>query len=147
MFETETPVFGICRGQQILNIATGGNLIEHLPEKYGEEIIHRGDGGEEVAHPVQIEPGSVLSDILGDAELPTMSKHHQAIDRVSSGWHITARSIDGVIEAQEHKHHPWMIAVQWHPELSYQDPRHLKLFIAHVDAADQYRQHKKNRNQ
>ena len=135
----EIPVFGICRGQQILNIATGGNLVEHIPDQFGQSIIHRGDNGEEIEHPVQLEPGSRLAKITGELELPTMSKHHQAIGKVSPEWQITAWATDGVIEAQEHKKHPWMIAVQWHPELSYKDPSHLRLFQAHIEASRHYK--------
>jgi putative glutamine amidotransferase len=134
----QTPTLGICRGQQLLNVATGGNLIEHLPDQFGETVRHRGAAGENVEHPVQIQPGSRLAQITGVTTLSTVSKHHQGIGRITAEWQVMARAADGVIEAQEHKHHPWMIAVQWHPELSYQDARHLRLFQALVEAARNY---------
>ncbi|RMH75643.1 MAG: gamma-glutamyl-gamma-aminobutyrate hydrolase family protein, partial [Calditrichaeota bacterium] len=129
------PVLGICRGQQVLAVATGGTLVEHIPDEYGQAVIHRDGSGEYVQHPVEVEADSRLAEILGATELPTPSKHHQAVREVPPEWRVVARAADGVIEALEHRHHPWMIAVQWHPEQAYRDPRHGRLFAALVEAA------------
>lgn len=135
VFQMAMPVLGICRGQQLLNVATGGTLIEHLPDRVGEEVVHQGAGEEGVVHPVEITRDSRLADILGVEPLETVSKHHQAVDVIPAEWRIVARAPDGVVEALEHRSHPWMIAVQWHPELSLSETRHLNLFKALVEEA------------
>ncbi len=105
------PVFGICRGHQLLNVAFGGTLIQHLPgaEKHmslptKEDNVHRGI----------IAPGSFLEGIYG-AGCVVNSSHHQGVDRLGKGFRAVMRSEDGVIEALEHASLPiW--SVQWHPE-------------------------------
>lgn len=129
------PILGICRGSQILNIAAGGGLIEHIPDQYGQELLHRTGAGGITQHNVVIETKSHLGKIIGRTDLQVVSKHHQAVRGVSPDWQIVARAPDGVIEAIEHKTHPWMIGVLWHPELSLQDTDHQKLFRAFVQAA------------
>ncbi|MFQ5629476.1 MAG: gamma-glutamyl-gamma-aminobutyrate hydrolase family protein [bacterium] len=137
VLEATTPVLGICRGQQMLNIVTGGNLIEHLPEVYGAQVIHRAENKREIAHSVRIEASSKLAEITGETKIEVMSLHHQAIGDVSGDWKVVAWAADGVIEAQEHLHHPWMLAVQWHPELSSNDEQHRRLFRALIEAASE----------
>ncbi len=129
------PVLGICRGFQLLNIVTGGNLLAHLPDKYGEKVCHRADNGGTVVHEVSLLKESRLGDILGEGRIPVQSKHHQALGRISSGWRVTAHADDGVIEAMEHETHPWMIAVHWHPELAPEDQLQQKLFREFIAAS------------
>ncbi len=139
VLESSMPVLGICRGMQLLNVASGGTLIEDIPTRVGSQVVHReGDEGD-ARHPVEIEPKSRLAEILGSEPLDTLSKHHQAVDRVAGVWQITARAPDGVIEAMEHRTHPWMIAVQWHPEMTIRNNRHFRLFEALVSEAAKYR--------
>ncbi len=138
------PVLGICRGMQLLNVASGGTLMEDIPDRVGSQVVHReGDEGD-ARHPVEIDPKSRLAEILGSDPLETLSKHHQAVDKVPRVWRITARAADGVIEAMEHCTQPWMIAVQWHPEMTIRDTRHLRLFKALVMEAEKYRKGEKN---
>ncbi|NIR50051.1 MAG: gamma-glutamyl-gamma-aminobutyrate hydrolase family protein [candidate division Zixibacteria bacterium] len=137
VLQLDIPVLGICRGQQVLNVVTGGNLIEHIPDQFGERIIHRSEKEENIEHPVKINSDSQLAKILDVSSLSVVSKHHQGIGKVTAVWRIVAHADDGVIEAQEHKQHPWKIGVQWHPEITYRDPIHLRLFQAHVEAAQQ----------
>ncbi len=129
------PVFGICRGFQLLNIVTGGDLLAHLPEKYGNEISHRRDDGDETPHEVKLVASSRLAEITGSTSVSVMSKHHQALGKIGDGWQVVAKAADGVVEALEAPHHPWMVAVHWHPELALDDPRQQRLFDAFVAAS------------
>ena len=135
VLEGDLPVLGICRGHQMLNVATGGDLIPHLPEWQRNGVVHRGDQEREVIHPVQVEPGTRLAEILGVAEVPTVSLHHQGMGKISPEWQPCAYAPDGLVEAQEHRDHPWMIAVQWHPEMAYREPAQIRIFQALVSAA------------
>jgi len=135
VLQNSTPTLGICRGSQLLNVATGGKLIEDVPDEIGDSIPHRVDVGEASEHPVQIEQGSRLAEITGSNVVSVKSKHHQGMRTVPEVWRISAQAPDGVIEALEHKTHPWMLAVLWHPEISPEDPHHQRLFEALVEAS------------
>ena len=110
------PTLAICRGLQLLNVALGGTLVEHIPDEYGEEVIHRGTNLNKVEHSVSLSPGSRLASIIGSTEFDCPSYHHQAVRDIASGFRIVAQSKDGVIEAIESDEYPEVIAVQWHPE-------------------------------
>jgi putative glutamine amidotransferase len=130
------PTLAICRGLQVLNVALGGSLVEHLPEAVGEDVLHRAPPREPTPHAVRVERGSRLAAIIRDTELAPMSWHHQAVRALAPGLAVTARAPDGTIEALEMPGHPWLIAVQWHPELTaQQDPAQQRLFDALVDAS------------
>ncbi|MBV8887820.1 MAG: gamma-glutamyl-gamma-aminobutyrate hydrolase family protein [Chroococcidiopsidaceae cyanobacterium CP_BM_RX_35] len=132
---TDVPVLGICRGLEVLVVATGGNLVPHLPDEFGEAVAHRVEQSVPSEHAVQIAPGSRLAKMIGTTETTIVSWHHQATRTVPLGWRIAAQAKDGVIEALEHKHHPWAIALQWHPELSLNDPRQQSIFRSFIAAA------------
>jgi len=130
------PTLGICRGMQVLSVATGGALVPHVPDVYGETIAHRLDHPRRpIPHPVQVQPESRLAAIVGKTDISVVSWHHQAVKTVPDCWQIAAYAADGLVEALEHCQHPWMVAVQWHPELSPEDPVHQRLFEAFVQAA------------
>ncbi len=130
------PTLGICRGMQILNVASGGTLITHVPEVYGETIAHRLDHPRRpIPHPVQVKPDTRLAQIVGETEVGVVSWHHQAVKTLPNCWQVVANAADGLIEAIEHTLHPWMVALQWHPELSPEDPVHQRIFQALVKEA------------
>lgn len=129
------PVLGICRGLEVLVVATGGSLVPHIPDEFGEVVIHRADQFHSVEHKVYINPNSRLAQIIGTSEVDVMSWHHQAASIVPSEWNVTAYAADGVIEAIDHKQHDWAIAVQWHPELAINDPLQQRIFQDFVHAA------------
>ncbi len=129
------PVLGICRGFQLLNIATGGDLLQHVPVKYGEHVPHRTPDGDTTEHAVDLEAESRLAQITGNTRINVVSKHHQALDKIAEGWRVVAHSDDGLVEGLEATKHPWMVAVLWHPELALQDENQQKLFRAFVEAA------------
>jgi putative glutamine amidotransferase len=135
--ERQLPVLGICRGLQIMNVARGGSLHQHLPAVVGHDG-HAPVPGSFGAHPVHVAPGSRLAGILGrdeiDAPITTPTHHHQAVDQLGDGLVRTAWAADGTIEAFEldaGADGPFMVAVQWHPEAGDD----LSLFRALVSAA------------
>jgi len=132
---SQLPTLGICRGMQMLSVASGATLIPHVPEVYGDAIAHRLDNPRRpIHHPVQIDINSRLATIIQETQITVMSWHHQAIKTVPDGWHCMAKAADGLPEAIACLHHPWAIGVQWHPELSPEDPSHQRLFQAFVAA-------------
>ncbi len=134
--ERELPTLGICRGCQLVNVALGGTLIEHLPDVVGERIAHRGPDRSSVPHAVELAPGSRIASIVGRGAAPPLSSHHQAIRDVARGLEIVARAPDGTIEAVEVRGQRFFVAVQWHPEESAgDDPDQQRIFDAFVDAA------------
>ena len=135
VFDLGLPTLAICRGAQVLNVCEGGTLIEHLPDAVGETVVHRAPPREPIAHPVRVERGSRLAGILGATDFSCLSWHHQAIRRVAPRFEVVARAPDGTIEGLEMPSHPWLIAVQWHPELTAaEDPVQQRLFDALVEA-------------
>jgi putative glutamine amidotransferase len=133
---TTLPVLGICRGAQVLGVAGGSPLVQHIPDAYGDAVAHRADPPGPIEHHIEIEPHSHLAHILGATSLPVQSWHHQAVQSAPPGWRSVAFAADGVIEAIEHQHHPWMVGVQWHPELTGASPHHRRLFNALIHAAE-----------
>ena len=127
------PFLGICRGAQLMNVALGGTLHQHLPEVVGSTRYNLG-GGEFARNEVTVE-GSRLAAMIGESVVGR-SYHHQAIDELASGLAVSAVSDDGTVQAVEVEGVPFGIGVQWHPEHT---PDDLRLFEGLVEAARQYR--------
>ena len=129
------PCLPICRGIQVLCVALGGTLIEHIPDETDHSIAHRDpDMKEGKPHKVDITPNSILALALEATSCTVISWHHQAI-RDPGPLRVTAKSSDGIIEAVELPGHAWMNAVQWHPEMSAgTDPTQQRLFDCFVKA-------------
>jgi putative glutamine amidotransferase len=133
------PILAICRGAQVLNVALGGTLVQHIPDLGGNVQHGVPGGGGTVMHDVKVEPDSLLAEITGSEVLATSSHHHQAVDRLGDGLTVTARADDGVIEAVEHDGPGWLVAVQWHPEdTAATDPAQQALFDALAERAGEY---------
>jgi len=115
--ERDLPVLAICRGIQVMNVALGGTLIQDLPAadppRPGHLVTEAWNG---TAHPVRLEPGSRLHELLG-AEIMVNSLHHQGIAALAPGLRATGRAPDGLIEAVEDPGARFLVAVQWHPEM------------------------------
>ncbi len=109
------PALCICRGVQVLAVAHGGTLVEHVPDEYGERVPHRG-GDRFQDHPVRIDADSRLARAIGANSCSTASWHHQTVRVPGDGLRAVAWSEDGAIEALEHAAHDRLWAVQWHPE-------------------------------
>lgn len=116
--ERDLPLLGICGGLQIINVALGGTLIQHLPHKFNSDINHDQPHPTNIpTHKIIIEPDSILCSMINiDGDIIENSTHHQAIDELGKGLVVSARAPDGVIEAVESKQHKFLVAVQWHSE-------------------------------
>ncbi|MFF1571954.1 gamma-glutamyl-gamma-aminobutyrate hydrolase family protein [Leifsonia sp. NPDC058292] len=133
--ERNTPLLGICRGLQIINVALGGSLVQHL----GEESRHKNHGvpiREVMAtHPVHLAAGSLISGLLEADTVAVQSAHHQAVDAVGENLVVTGRAPDGHVEALEHVSAP-VIGVQWHPEDPGAPVGQLVGLLASLDRSD-----------
>jgi putative glutamine amidotransferase len=114
--ERDIPLLGVCRGMQLLNVVLGGDLIAHIPDRFGTQVIHRSPDVKPVPHPVAICPESRLARVYGASAI-VQSVHHQAVGRLADGLRAVAWAADGVVEAIESERHDFVVAVQWHPEL------------------------------
>jgi putative glutamine amidotransferase len=114
--ERELPLLGICRGMQVLNVARGGTLVQHLPDVVGHEE-HRHTPGEFSDHDVRLEPGSLAARAAGGERIAVKSHHHQAIGELGEGLEATGWSVpDEIVEAVEDLDRPFVLGVLWHPE-------------------------------
>ena len=110
----DTPTLAVCRGMQVMNVAFGGTLIQHLDATEA----HRGH-----THRVNLVEGSRCAGAVGASACDAYSFHHQAVREIAPGLAVTGRSDDGVVEAIEHASASWMVGVQWHPEITAADDR------------------------
>jgi putative glutamine amidotransferase len=131
--ERDMPVLAICRGSQVLNVARGGDLVQHLPDEVGDEK-HKHTPGTFADHDVSVEDGSRLASVLGE-RAPVKSHHHQGFGKVGEGLRVVAHAEDGTIEAVEDPTRRFALGVLWHPEAG-DDAR---LFEELVREAAQYR--------
>ena len=131
--ERDMPTLAICRGFQLLNVARGGDLIQHLPEEVGHDV-HKEVPGEFTHHPVELKSGTKLAGIVGE-ESHVTSHHHQAVGRIGDGLVECAWADDGTLEALEDPTRRFVVGVQWHPEAG----EDRALFEALVEEARSYR--------
>jgi putative glutamine amidotransferase len=142
VLERGVPTLAICRGMQVVNVALGGSLHVHLPEVVDGTVVHRkepealrGMPGP-TPHEVEVEPASLVAEVMGADRVTPMSWHHQAVHEVGDRLRVVARASDGTVEALEHESHPWLAIVQWHPELTAAgDPTQQRLFDVLVERA------------
>ena len=130
--ERDMPVLAVCRGSQIMNVALGGDLVQHLPDVVGDEK-HKHTPGEFADHDVDVSPGTRVQRILGD-RAPVKSHHHQGYGRLGDGLQEAARAEDGTIEALEDPARRFALGVLWHPEAG----EDFALFEALVEEAARY---------
>jgi len=131
--ERDMPVLAVCRGSQVLNVALGGDLVQHLPEIVGDEK-HKHTPGEFADHDVDLVTGTRVQEILGD-HAPVKSHHHQGYGKIGDGLREAARAEDGTIEALEDPSRRFAMGVLWHPEAG----EDFALFEALVAEARTYR--------
>ena len=131
------PFLGICRGMQVMNVARGGTLTQHLPDDYGHEDHRRSLGSFDNAdHDVRLARGSLAARVARSELHGTKSHHHQGVDRVGKGLEVTGwATIDDLPEAIEVPGNRFALGVQWHPEVDETSP----LIAALVDEARAYR--------
>ena len=133
----DMPVLAVCRGLQVMNVARGGDLVQHLPDVVGNES-HREVRGTFSEHPVRIDDDSKLGAVVGD-RAPVKSSHHQGLGRVGEGLREVAWADDGTIEGVEDPGRRFALGVLWHPEAG----EDWKLFEALVAEARAYKEDKR----
>jgi len=133
----DMPVLAVCRGVQVLNVALGGDLVQHLPEVVGHEN-HKHTPGEYADHDVTVEPDTRLGSLIGD-RAPVKSHHHQGLGRLGEGLRESARAEDGTPEALEDPSRRFALGVLWHPEAG----EDMRLFEALVEEARGYREERR----
>jgi putative glutamine amidotransferase len=141
--EQGMPIFGICRGMQILNVALGGTLYQDVPSQLGADVFNHWQTTPkcQVTHEVEVLDDSYLAKITDRPKVEVNSYHHQGIKGLADVLTVAARCADGVIEALESRYFSdrWIVGVQWHPEgMRDTESGHRNLFEAHVCAAERY---------
>jgi putative glutamine amidotransferase len=138
--ERDVPILAICRGLQVLNVAAGGTLLQHVPDAVGGGIPHSIDEPKNaIAHAINVKTGSTLAHVLGSrvAAVETCgvnSRHHQAVDGVAPGFTVSATAPDGIVEAIERADRRFCVGVEWHPENFWTTGEFAGLFEAFVRA-------------
>jgi len=135
-YDNDVPMFNICGGLQLLAVALGGTLIQHIPDSVENALQHFTTEQEKPHHDVEIVSDSLLHSIVGKSPIDTNSFHHQALLDVPSALSVTAHAPDGVIEAFEDRSKKFCLGVQWHPERMVGAKEHEALFQAFVEAAN-----------
>ena len=131
--DRDMPVLAVCRGSQVLNVARGGDLVQHLPEVVGDEKHKHDPPGVFADHDVDLVPGTRIQSLLGD-RAPVKSHHHQGFGKLGSGLQESAHADDGTIEAVEDPAQRFAVGVLWHPEAG----EDFALFQGLVDEARRY---------
>lgn len=129
------PIFGICRGTQMLNVVAGGSLYQDV-RLFSEEVIkhYQRASGAHPTHSIEIDPASKLFEIIGERSIRVNSFHHQSVKDIARGFKVTARAKDGIIEALESQNYPFVLGVQFHPEAMWQKhPKMAALFKAFIE--------------
>ncbi len=133
--QLKLPILGICRGTQVINVALGGSLEQHIPSNYQESHSLFMFPRELEAHRITIDQDSLLYPILGK-DAGVNSFHHQAVKEVAPGLKVSAKSPAGIVEAIELKEKGFLLGVQWHPEMmAAQSPKQLQIIKLLIEAA------------
>ena len=118
LLKLKKPILGICGGEQIINVACNGTLIQDIKKIQKKKIINHEqiNPRNEVSHSITINKKTKLYKIINKFKIHVNSAHHQAVDKIGNNLLVSAIANDNIVEAIEHKNHPWCIGVQWHPE-------------------------------
>ncbi|MDC6447607.1 gamma-glutamyl-gamma-aminobutyrate hydrolase family protein [Alphaproteobacteria bacterium] len=133
--KTSKPILGICGGAQLINVASGGDLIQDINQTIKTDIEHEQiNPRNQVSHEVKIKKNSKLYKINKSDRIKVNSAHHQSIKNLGENLNLSATAPDGVVEAIEHKEHPWCLGLQWHPEflITSSDIAIIKDFVNHA---------------
>ncbi len=140
VIDKKLPVFGICRGEQFINVFHGGTLYQDIHKMTDSNVRHRQLGNQEMGtHSIDVKEGSWLHGVVGKKTVVN-SYHHQAVKDLAPGFEVVARSKDGIIEAIEKQEGPFCIAVQWHPEMMQKNNKLMhKLFVEFLKECEKNR--------
>jgi len=133
--ETPKPILGICGGEQLINVASGGDLIQDINETIKTDIEHeQSNPRNEVSHEIKVIKKSKLYEITKRNKIAVNSAHHQSVNNLGKNFISSALAPDGVVEAIEHINHPWCLGLQWHPEflITSSDIAIIKDFVNHA---------------
>ena len=127
VLKTKKPVFSICRGMQVFNVACGGTIFQDISLQPGKHLDHmqQSDARSEVSHKIHVKPGTQLKKYVGSL-LYVNSYHHQTLDRIGKNLAVSATASDQTVEAVEMPSHPFAIGVQWHPECMYRSSAEMR---------------------
>jgi putative glutamine amidotransferase len=139
--KADLPIFAICRGMQLLNVALGGTLVQDIPSMVNGALNHSvPEPRYHIAHEVWVASGSQLFQLMKEKlegeSCQVNSRHHQAVKQVAPGWEVSGTAPDGVIEAIEQPGKVFRLAVQWHPENFFRTGEFRPLFEGFIEAAD-----------
>lgn len=140
--EKNLPIFGICRGIQVMNVAIGSSLYQDIPSQFTDYLTHKiMENTDDSWHDIKIQQGSLLNEITDEHIAEVNSRHHQSLKVIGKGFTVTAQSNDGIIEAIEDRSKRFVLGVQYHPERMFKEPDSLelrehsvKLFTKFIDA-------------
>jgi putative glutamine amidotransferase len=143
----DVPIFAICRGAQVLNVAAGGTLVQDIPSQHPTDLTHsRTEQRDLMAHDVTVRPNTCLSVLLArdldHGRMAVNSRHHQSVKLPAPGFVISAQAPDGVVEAIEKPAASFCVGVQWHPENFWRTGQFSPLFSGLVEAARKYQARK-----
>jgi len=142
--EDGKPLFGVCRGMQVINVATGGSLLQDVEAQHERAIKHdyfptQGHERDHLAHEASVKLDSVIGRIFGSERIMVNSMHHQGVKKLGTGLNPTVIAPDGLIEGVEGSESGFLVGVQWHPEMLIEkDAGTRRLFEAFVEAARSY---------
>lgn len=145
--EKNLPILGICRGFQIINVFHGGSLWQDLSYSNIENLVKhdQGHSSDLVTHSVTVEDGSILKELVEVDKLYVNSFHHQIVNKLGDGLKVVARAADGVVESVELKGYPFLLGVQWHPEMLHKSEKLMnKLFSKLISEAKKWVEIRKN---
>ena len=132
---TTKPILGICGGEQLMNVASGGSLIQDINQSVQTTIYHEQQNPRnEVSHEILIARNSKLYNIVNSKKIEVNSAHHQSVNNLGKNFISSALASDGIIEAIEHVKHPWCLGLQWHPEflITMSDIAIIEDFVSHA---------------
>tara|TARA_Y100001970_G_scaffold155928_1_gene190899 strand:+ start:6767 stop:7474 length:708 start_codon:yes stop_codon:yes gene_type:complete len=132
---TKKPILGICGGEQLMNVANGGDLIQDIDKSIKTDIFHeQKNPRNKVSHEISIKKNSKLYKIVKSDKIKVNSAHHQSVKNIGKDFVLSALASDGIIEAIEHVSHPWCLGLQWHPEfmITKFDEKIIKDFVSNA---------------
>lgn len=139
-FKRKMPILGICAGAQLINVALGGTLIQHLPTTHPHALAHSQPDPTAQAHLVHVVPGTFLAGIVKQDSFGVNTSHVQAIDELGLQVKVNARAPDGIVEGIEVEGYPFCLGVQWHPEYQAQPLSDPYIFQVFIEYACEYKQ-------